>query len=79
VAVWVLAIAAPAGAQTQDRSILLLMDGSKSMNTPAGGGLTRLDAAKKAVRGLLGTIPEGTDVGLRVYGSRKSEVSREEG
>jgi hypothetical protein len=82
-----LALAAPAAAQQDqgqqggagDRSILLLMDGSKSMNTPAGGGLTRLDAAKRAVRGLLGTIPQGADVGLRVYGSRVSEASRAEG
>jgi Ca-activated chloride channel family protein len=70
-----LALAAPAAA-ADERSVLLVVDASKSMNASAGGGLTRLDAAKRAVSDLLGTIPEGAAVGLRVYGARVAGAGR---
>ena len=65
----------PARAQG-DHSVLVILDGSDSMNEPAGDGRTRLDAAKAALNELIGAVPEGARVGLRVYGSELSNVTR---
>ncbi len=74
-----LAFTSPAAAQEDDRSVLIILDGSDSMNEDAGDGGTRLDAAKSALTDLIGAVPEGAQVGLRVYGNRVSGVSRAEG
>ncbi|HWK27470.1 MAG TPA: VWA domain-containing protein [Solirubrobacter sp.] len=76
-----LMVAAPARAQTSDtrNRALIVLDASKSMNEDAGNGGTRLAAAKGAVTALVDRLPEGAPLGLRVYGSRVSEVSRAEG
>jgi Ca-activated chloride channel family protein len=74
--------ASPASAQDTgrgDRSVLIILDGSDSMNEPAGDGRTRLEAAKSALGELIGAVPEGAQVGLRVYGSEVSNVTRAEG
>ena len=71
--------AAQTGAADERPAVLLLMDASKSMNEPAGDGGTRLDAAKAAVEEVLDAVPEEAPLGLRVYGSQLSGVSREEG
>jgi Ca-activated chloride channel homolog len=70
-----------AWAQTTDtrNRALIILDASKSMNTDAGNGGTRLDAAKQAVDQLLDRLPAGAPLGLRVYGSKIDEVSRAEG
>ena len=70
-----------ARAQTSDtrNRALIVLDASKSMNEDAGNGGTRLDAAKQAVDALVDRLPEGAPLGLRVYGSKVSEVSRAEG
>jgi Ca-activated chloride channel homolog len=71
---------APARAQApDDRSVLLLLDASKSMNEDTGSGRSRLDAAKAAVTDLVGLLPADAKVGLRVYGARVSEASRAAG
>jgi Ca-activated chloride channel family protein len=70
------------GARAQapdDRSVLLLLDASKSMNEDAGNGRTRLDAAKSAVTDLVGLLPADAQVGMRVYGARVAEASRRAG
>ncbi|WP_157592435.1 vWA domain-containing protein [Solirubrobacter soli] len=79
-AAWLLG-AGVARAQTSDtrNRALIVLDASKSMNEDAGNGGTRLDAAKKAVDALVDRLPEGAPLGLRVYGSKVSEVSRAEG
>jgi Ca-activated chloride channel homolog len=59
--------------------VLLILDGSKSMNDDAGNGGSRLDAAKSALREVIKSLPEDAKVGLRVYGSKVSDVSRAEG
>ena len=59
--------------------MLVILDGSDSMNEDAGGGGTRLDAAKAALGELIDAVPDGARVGLRVYGNTLSGVSREEG
>lgn len=59
--------------------MLVILDGSDSMNSPAGDGRTRLEAAKDALGELLGAVPSGARVGLRVYGSEVSGVTRSVG
>ena len=56
--------------------MLVILDGSDSMNEQAGDGGTRLDAAKAALGELIDAVPEGAQVGLRVYGNELSGVSR---
>lgn len=73
---------APAAAQSQrpqERSVLLILDASRSMNEPAGGGSTRLDAAKTATRELLEAVPEDAALGLRAYGASVSGTTRAAG
>ena len=65
--------------QPEERSVLLILDSSKSMNEPAGDGGSRLDAAKAATKELLEAVPEDAKVGLRVYGAKVSETTRAEG
>ena len=62
---------------TRNRALIVL-DASKSMNKDAGNGGTRLDAAKQAVAELVDRLPAGAPIGLRVYGAKVAETSREE-
>ena len=62
---------------TRNRALIVL-DSSKSMNKDAGNGGTRLDAAKQAVSELVDRLPAGAPIGLRIYGSKVAETSREE-
>jgi Ca-activated chloride channel family protein len=62
---------------TRNRALIVL-DASKSMNEDAGNGRTRLDAAKQAVDELVDKLPAGAPIGLRVYGSKVAETSREQ-
>lgn len=68
-----IATAAPALADdappSEDTKILLVLDASASMNGPDPSGVTKLEAAKSALIGALGSLPEEADVGLRVYGA----------
>lgn len=48
--------------------IMLVLDASGSMTEPAGGG-TRMDAARRAVRSVVDTVPAGSRLGLTVYGA----------
>jgi Ca-activated chloride channel family protein len=78
-----LVAAAPAGAQDDQEgaapSVMLVFDASKSMNDEAGGGQTRLEAAQDALVSLIDTIPDEARLGLRVFGSELSDVSRARG
>lgn len=60
-------------------SVLIVMDASKSMATDAGGGQTRLEVAKEALRTLVAELPADARVGLRLYGHRFADTSRERG
>lgn len=77
---WFVAPAARAQSSEQpDPSVLLLMDSSKSMSKDAGGGTTRIDAAKAAVDKVVGGLPDDAEVGLRVYGGKVSGTTRRAG
>lgn len=64
------AAAADSAADEGPGRVLLVLDSSGSMKEPAGGGETRIGAAKKALRQVVSEMPEDQDVGLRVYGAK---------
>ncbi|AEI10421.1 putative secreted protein [Corynebacterium resistens DSM 45100] len=60
---------------TSDSKAVLVMDLSDSMMTKdAGGGGTRLDAAKKAATGLIDALPDSANMGMVVYGQQESNA-----
>ncbi|MBL7662001.1 VWA domain-containing protein [bacterium] len=56
--------------------VLFILDASGSM-TQVTGGTKQIDAAKQAITGALGEIPEGTPVGLRVYAHRVAQSDKQ--
>lgn len=61
----------PAGADEADvpGRMILLLDSSGSMAEPAGGGGTRIEAARSALRTVVDGLPADSEVGLRVFGA----------
>lgn len=49
--------------------LVLVLDASGSMGEPAGGGGTRIAAAKKALDEVVDALPDDQEVALRVFGS----------
>ncbi|WP_188450434.1 vWA domain-containing protein [Knoellia flava] len=47
-----------------------MLDASGSMKAKDPSGLTKIEAAKKALTGVVGALPATAQVGLRVYGAR---------
>ncbi|WP_166355079.1 vWA domain-containing protein [Phytoactinopolyspora limicola] len=76
---------APENQEVRDESdstaIMLVMDASGSMNEAdlGDGETTRLAAAKDALRGVVNGLGDGTNVGLRVFGSTSASDDREVG
>lgn len=66
----------PAAADDQVK-VLLLLDVSGSMNEKLASGGTKLAAAKSALKRVADALPQGTQVGLRVYGSKIKEPKKE--
>ncbi len=61
----------PASAQELEAgALLLIMDASGSMNAVDDGGTRLIDGAKAALNRVVDELPDGTPVGLRVYGHR---------
>jgi len=60
--------AVPAAAD-EGPKVLLLLDTSGSMGDKLSSGGTKFAAAKKALKSVAASLPAGTQVGLRVYGS----------
>ncbi|MDO5710758.1 MAG: VWA domain-containing protein, partial [Micrococcales bacterium] len=56
--------------------IMLILDASGSMARRTSDGSTSMEAAQDALANALETIPEGTPVGLRVFGSRVDGLGR---
>lgn len=56
-----------------DRLLLLILDASGSMKYPVKGDREpKIEIARKVIHRLIDEIPEGTRIGLRVYGRRYS-------
>ncbi|MQW76336.1 VWA domain-containing protein [Nocardioides sp. dk4132] len=49
--------------------MMLLLDASGSMSEPAGGGQTKIAAARKALTTVVEGLPDEAQVGLRVFGA----------
>ncbi|AQP44727.1 VWA domain-containing protein [Tessaracoccus flavus] len=62
-------VAADESLAPEQTKVVLVLDASASMNEPDPSGVTKLEAAKTALIGALGSLPEDADVGLRVYGA----------
>ncbi len=58
-------------------NFVLILDASNSMNKPFNAE-TRLDAAKAALGQLFEVLPDGTNLGLFVYGERVAREDREQ-
>ena len=71
-----LAATVPAQADEAPK-VLLLLDVSGSMNAKLNGGGSKFAAAKKALKQVAASLPAGTQVGLRVYGSDVEEEQDE--
>lgn len=61
--------AGPARADEDSGKLELVLDSSGSMKEPAGGGQTKIQAAKKALHSVVDGLPAGSNVGMRVYGA----------
>lgn len=55
---------------TADRSVLLILDSSGSMNGRLPNGETRIDVARRAIKGVATLIPGKAQVSLRLYGAQ---------
>src|SRR5215212_9659331 len=55
---------------TADRSVLLILDSSGSMNAKLPNGETRIAVAKRAIKGVAGFIPAQAQLSLRLYGAQ---------
>lgn len=49
--------------------MLLVLDSSGSMQEPAGGGQSKIEAARTALERVVDGLPDEVDVGLRVFGA----------
>lgn len=61
--------AAPQQAAPDYSRLMLLLDSSGSMAEPAGGGQTKIQAAKQALGTVIDQLPDDAQVGLRVFGA----------
>jgi Ca-activated chloride channel homolog len=59
----------PGAADEPGTSTMLVLDSSGSMAEPAGGGSTKIQAAKQALRDVVAALPEDAVVGMRVFGA----------
>jgi hypothetical protein len=77
VVVVLLAVCLPSVAYTQscntaDRSVLLILDSSGSMNAKLPNGETRIAVAKRAIKGVAGFIPAQAQISMRMYGAQSA-------
>src|SRR6185312_8733200 len=55
---------------TANRSVLLILDASGSMNAKLPNGETRMAVAQRAIKGVAGFVPAQAQLSLRMYGSQ---------
>ena len=61
---------------TADRSVLLIMDASGSMNAKLPNGETRIAVAQRAVKGVASFIPAEAQLSLRLYGAQSPRAEK---
>lgn len=76
-----LAAVSPADAQEEAPegsrgAVELILDSSGSMSADDATGQTRIEGAREALTTLIGELPEGAPVGLRVYGDAQSRAEK---
>lgn len=59
------------------RSVILVLDGSGSMNAELPDGTTRIEAAKAAITELVGSMDAGTRIALRAYGHQSPRSAKD--
>ena len=64
------AAASAQSCNTADRSVLLILDASGSMNAKLPNGETRIAVAQRAIKGVAGFIPAEAQLSLRMYGAQ---------
>src|SRR3954454_12228858 len=57
---------------TADRSVLLILDASGSMNAKLPNGETRIAVAQRAIKGVASFIPAQAQLSLRLYGAQSA-------
>ncbi len=57
---------------TANRSVLLILDASGSMNAKLPNGETRIEVARRAVKGVASLIPAQAQLSLRLYGAQSA-------
>jgi von Willebrand factor type A domain len=57
---------------TADRSVLLILDASGSMNAKLPNGETRIAVAQRAIKGVASFIPAQAQLSLRIYGAHSA-------
>ena len=57
---------------TADRSVLLILDASGSMNAKLPNGETRIGVARRAIKGVAGLVPAQAQLSLRIYGAQSA-------
>ena len=70
-------MAAAQACNTADRSILLVMDASGSMNAKLPNGETRIAVAQRAVKGVASFIPAEAQLSLRLYGAQSPKSEKD--
>jgi von Willebrand factor type A domain-containing protein len=68
--------AAAQACNSTDRSILLIMDASGSMNAKLPNGETRIAVAQRAVKGVASFIPAEARLSLRLYGAQSPKEEK---
>jgi hypothetical protein len=61
---------------TADRSVLLILDASGSMNAKLPNGETRVAVAQRAVKGIASFIPDEAQLSLRLYGAQSPKAEK---
>ena len=66
---------AAAAEDTERGRMVLVLDSSGSMAEPAGGGATRIEAAREGLTRVVDALPADAQVGMRVFGATVFEES----
>jgi hypothetical protein len=69
---WLPAAALAQSCNTANRSVLLILDASGSMNAKLPNGETRIAVAQRAVKGVAGFVPAQAQLSLRMYGAQSA-------